>query len=177
MRIRDLMTADPRQIHADTPIPEVARLMVEHRINGVPVVSGEGHLEGIVTTGDLTHRLADERIEQRESWWKESYYRSPIGGARDEGPNRASGRTAGEVMTRKLVTLGPDDDMTLAARMFLEHGVQALPVVEGERLVGIISRFDLLACLAEDPECCNPFRGVRADHASQDTDPDEPTEP
>lgn len=158
MRIQDFMTTDPQRVSPDTTIPEVARLMVDHRINSVPVVNEAGRLEGIVTTGDLTHRMADERIEQRESWWKESYYHSPVAGSRDEPPNRASGRTAGEVMTRKLITLGPEDDMTQAARMFLEHGVQALPVVQGGHLVGIISRFDLLGCLVDDPGCCNPFR-------------------
>ncbi|MEY6433085.1 CBS domain-containing protein [Thioalkalicoccus limnaeus] len=158
MRIGDFMSPDPCCVTPDTPIQEVARLLVQQRINGVPVIDDQGRLVGIVTSGDLTHRLADERIEEREAWWKESYYRSPVRDASNNGPNRTSGRTAGEVMTRKPVTLTPDDDMTVAARMFLEHRVQALPVTEDDRLVGLVSRFDLLRCLADDPDCCNPFR-------------------
>lgn len=56
-----------------------------------------------------------------------------------------------EVMVRAPVAVDPDDDMAVAARMFLEHRVHALPVVEDGRLVGVVSRFDLLRCLCEDP--------------------------
>ncbi|SEP81606.1 CBS domain-containing protein [Ectothiorhodospira magna] len=158
MRIQDLMTPDPLGVRPDTPIQRVARLLVKHRVNSLPVVDEGDVLVGIITSGDLTHRMADARVETRTAWWKESLYRSPLGDASSDDPNRIGGRTAGEVMTRQLLTLQPEDDMSVAARLFINHGIQALPVVVEGRLVGIVSRFDLLKCLADDPGCCNPFR-------------------
>ncbi len=87
----------------------------------------------------------------RENPARESFYPSPLHAPAAHGPDRAEGRTVAEVMVRAPVAVDPDDDMAVAARMFLEHRVHALPVVEDGRLVGVVSRFDLLRCLCEDP--------------------------
>ena len=76
MKVRDLMTPNPIRIALETPVAEIARILIERRINGVPVTDAEGRLLGIVTEGDLVHRAAEERLEPRESVWKENFYRS-----------------------------------------------------------------------------------------------------
>jgi CBS domain-containing protein len=61
-------------------------------------------------------------------------------------------------MTRNPICVDPDDDMVVAARLLIAHGVQSLPVVSEGRVVGMVSRMDLLRCLNEHPDCCNPVR-------------------
>ena len=157
MRIGEIMTRDPLTVAPDMEVGEVAKLLVEHRLNSVPVLDADGVLVGIVATGDLTHRLADRHSPERQSLWRESFYSSPLRGGTQE-TDRAEGRIVEQVMTRKVVSVNPDDDMAVAARMLLEHRVHALPVLEDGQLAGIVSRHDLLRCLTAHPECCNPMR-------------------
>lgn len=157
MKIRDLMTPNPIRIALETPVAEIARILIEHRINGVPVTDAEGRLLGIVTEGDLVHRAADERLEPRESVWKENFYRSVFRRRAPEA-DKAEGRTAEQVMTREVLTVAPDRNVTVAARLLADHNIKSLPVIENERLIGMISRFDLVKRLASDPENFNPMR-------------------
>ena len=149
MKVRDLMTPNPIQIAPETAVAEIARILIEHRINGVPVTDTEGRLLGIVTEGDLVHRAADERLEPRESVWKENFYRS-VFRRRTPETDKTEGRTAAQVMTREVLTVAPEDHVTVAARLLADHNIKSLPVIEDERLIGIISRFDLIKRLASN---------------------------
>jgi CBS domain-containing protein len=157
MRVSDLMTREPVTVPPEMPVDALVDLLVERGVNGVPVVDAGGALLGMVTTGDLIHRVADERIEGRDSVWRESFYKSVF---RPNGPepNPAEGATAGEVMSRDPAYVTPSDDMTVAARLLIEHRVKSLPVLDEGRLVGMISRLDLLRCLRGNPDCCNPLK-------------------
>ncbi|HEX8012409.1 MAG TPA: CBS domain-containing protein [Casimicrobiaceae bacterium] len=157
MLIRDLMTAHPVTVRPDTPVEDIARLLLAHRINGVPVTDLEGRLLGIVTEGDLVRRAADERLEPRESVWKENFYRS-VFRRRTPEADKAEGRTAGQVMTRDVLTAVPDGNVIAAARLLADHNIKCLPVIENARVVGMISRFDLIRRLASDPDAFNPMR-------------------
>ncbi len=156
MKTRDVMTSDPVAVEPGTPVEDVARLIVEHRLNGVPVVDAAGLLLGIVTGGDLMHRALDEHLEPRVSLWKENFWRG-LFRRRGSELERAEGRVAAEVMTRDVVTVSPDTDVIVVARLLTEHAVKALPVLDDGRLVGIISRLDLLKLLGEHPEAFNPM--------------------
>ena len=87
MKVREFMTQNPIGIAPETPVAEIARILIEHHINGVPVIDPEGRLLGLVTENDLVHRATDERLEPRESAWKENFYRSCFAGTRP-GPTR-----------------------------------------------------------------------------------------
>jgi CBS domain-containing protein len=156
MKVRDLMTPNPIQIAPETAVAEIARILIEHRINGVPVTDTEGRLLGIVTEGDLVHRAADERLEPRESIWKENFYRS-VFRRRTPEPDKAEGRTAEQVMTQDVLTVAPDSNVTVAARLLADHNIKSLPVIENERLIGIIWRFDLIKRLASNADIFNPM--------------------
>ncbi len=148
MLIRDLMTTNPATVRIDTPVEDIAGLLLAHRINGVPVVDGTGRLLGVVTAADLIQRGADERLEPRESVWKENFWVSffnPEAAHRD----KADGRTAGEVMTAEVHSVAPDMDPSVAARLMVDHHLTSLPVVEAGIVVGVISRIDLLAQLSK----------------------------
>jgi len=156
MEIRKLMTRNPICVAPQTEVAEIARILTDRHINGVPVTDSEGRLCGIVTEGDLVHRAADERLEPRKSVWKENFYRSIF--QRDNAEeDKAEGRTAEQVMTRDVLTVAPDSNITLAARLLSDHNIKTLPVIENTRLVGVISRFDLLKYLADNPDAFNPM--------------------
>lgn len=156
MNVSDLMTRDLVTVGPELPVEALVDLLVECDINGVPVVDAEGALLGMVTTGDLIHRVADEHVPGRDSIWRESLYKSVF---RRDGrePNPAEGGTAAEVMSRNPAYVVPSDDMAVAARLLIEHRVKCLPVLDNGRVVGVISRLDLLRCLRGNPDCCNPF--------------------
>jgi len=156
MKVRELMTRNPVHIAPQTAVAEIAHVLIEHKINGVPVIDAEGHLLGIVTGGDLVHRAADERLEPRESVWKENFYYSVFRRHKPE-QDKAEGNTAGQVMTREALTVTPESNVTVAARLLADHNIKSLPVIEDARLIGMISRFDLLKCLADNPDGFNPM--------------------
>jgi len=157
MQVRDLMTRDPVTVGPATSVEELIDLLVDKGINGLPVVDEFGRVLGMVTTGDLIHRVADAHVPSRDSIWRESLYKS-VFRHDDSEPNPAEGATAGAVMSRNPAYVLPSDDMAVAARLLIEHRVKSLPVLDEDRLVGMVSRLDLLRCLRAHPGCCNPFK-------------------
>jgi CBS domain-containing protein len=148
MFIRDFMTPDPITVRPETPVEDIANLLLAHRINGVPVIDGDGRLLGVVTAEDLIRRGANERLEPRESLWKENFwvsFLSPKGAQR----SRAAGRTAAEIMTTEVHSVERDMHLSVAARLLVDHHLTSLPVVEAGKVVGVISRIDLLGRLKE----------------------------
>lgn len=148
MFIRDYMTPNPLTIQPETPVEDIANLLLVHRINGVPVVDDAGRLLGMVTAEDLIHRGADERLEPREAVWKENFWISFLG-PKGQQRDKAEGRTATEVMTTQVHSVEPDMHPSTAARLMVDHHLTSLPVVEVGKVIGIISRIDLLKHLKE----------------------------
>lgn len=148
MLIQDYMTPKPVTVQLETPVEDIADLLLTHRINGVPVVDSEDRLLGIVTAEDLIHRGADERLEPRESIWKENFWISILS---PEGaqPGKDVGHTAAEVMAAEVYSVEPDARLSVAARLMVDNHLTSLPVVEAGKVVGVISRIDLLRGLEE----------------------------
>jgi CBS domain-containing protein len=139
MKIKDVMTADVLTVREETPFKDVIDLLVEHRISGVPVVDADGRLRGLVTEADLMSKEAFDLRGRRPL----AAVAELISGA-SRWAGKATGLTAGDVMTDRVVVVEPSEDVRRAARRMLDVGVKRLPVVEGDRLVGIVSRQDLL---------------------------------
>jgi CBS domain-containing protein len=123
MRTRDIMTSPVVTVTPDTSLKDVARILVERGINSVPVVDAAGRLCGIVSEADL---LALEAASSRGS----------------------PPHTVKEVMSKSVYTLAEDTDAAAAARMMLRHRLKSVPVVAGDRVVGIVARRDLLRLVA-----------------------------
>jgi CBS domain-containing protein len=146
MQAADVMTFGAASIRADAPVEEAARVMLQHRISGLPVVDGNGDLVGMVTEGDLLRR---ESSAQRRRWLE-----LVLGSVKPAGgPRLAHPATVGQVLTRPVVTVREDTPVQEVADILQRHRIKRVPVVRGGKVTGIVSRADLLrglARLAED---------------------------
>ena len=138
--VGDIMTPAPITAEAGASIAEATRLMLHHRVGGLPVVH-RGRLVGIVTQADLVDRLVPRT---RARWWMVLTDHERL--ARD--CQRARGATVGEVMTRPVISVAPDDALRVAAELLRDHHIGRLPVADHGHLLGILSRSDLLHALA-----------------------------
>lgn len=144
MKARDVMTSPPITIAPETPVAEIAALLVERRISGVPVVDTGGRIVGIVTEGDLLRR-SESQTERRRPQWLELLVDRDIQAADFV---RAHGAVAGDVMTADVITVAPDAELSDIASLLEKHRIKRVPVVDGDRVVGIVSRANLLHGLA-----------------------------
>jgi CBS domain-containing protein len=144
MRVRDVMSGDVVSASPDTQVREIADLMVRNRISSVPVVDQAGRLVGVVSDDDLIRR-AEIGTEPRHSWW-----RLLLNDARAAAHEyvRSHGRAASDVMTRDPVTTTEFTPLHKVAALMAKRRLRRLPVVRGERVVGMISRTDLVRKLA-----------------------------
>ena len=147
MNVRELMTTDVVVAQPSTPLKAIAHLLVEHRIGGLPIVDDARRVVGVVSEADFLVKEAGERDRPGPLGWL-------LWGAREEAVerHRIHAVTAGEAMTSPAVTIAADRPVRDAARMMTESGVNRLPVVEGDRLVGIVTRADLVRAFARTDE-------------------------
>jgi CBS domain-containing protein len=148
------MTTKVVTVRPDTRVEEIAALLLERRISGVPVVDADGHLVGIVTEGDLMRR-PEMGTERHRGWWLRM-----LGDDREQAAEyaRAHGSRAEQVMTRHVVTVTEDTPLGEIARLLEEHRIKRVPVVRDGTLVGIVSRANLLHGLAARPTPAPPER-------------------
>jgi CBS domain-containing protein len=116
--IRDTMTSNPRTIETSTPVAEAARLMSSEDVGSLPIVEGE-RLVGMLTDRDITVRVVAEGMDPQST-------------------------TAGDVASRDVVSVDPQQQLDEALRLMAQHQVRRLPVVEEDgRLVGIVAQADV----------------------------------
>ena len=132
--VADVMHRDVPVVPENAPYKQVAVVLAEHDTGAVPVVGADGRVTGIVSESDLLERSADPAADG---------HRSP---RRHRGRHRkARADTAASLMTRPVVHVAPGTDLSAAARIAVEAGVHHLPVLDGDTLVGMVDRADLLA--------------------------------
>jgi CBS domain-containing protein len=147
--VRDIMGTDPATVGPDTPVEEVVALLREHELPGVPVVDGDGRCVGIVTEADLVlpDGDGDLHIPHYINLFGGTVFLEPL--SRFEGRLRkAFASKASDMMTREPDTVAPDTTVREAARLIHGSGHNRLPVVEDGRLVGVVTRVDVLGALA-----------------------------
>lgn len=140
MQASDIMTTEVWTVGPDTPLQDLAKLLVDRRISAVPVLDSERRVIGIVSEGDLLRRQ-ETATEQRRSWWLEMFANRD---ALAREYVKAHGMQAHHVMTRHV--LCASETMTLGeiADLLDHHKIKRVPVVRDGRLVGIVSRSDLV---------------------------------
>jgi len=144
MKASDVMTRKVVSIAPDASVLEALRLMLQHKISGLPIVDRSGNVAGIVTEGDFLRR-AEIGTERKRPRWLE-FLVGPGTFARDYV--HSHGRRVDEVMTSDVQTVAEDTPLGDIVTLMEKHRVKRVPVVRGTELVGIVSRANLLRALA-----------------------------
>lgn len=139
MLAKDVMTKDVVTVAPDTPVAEIAKRLIERRISAVPVIGGDGRIAGIVSEGDLMRR-AESGTARRTPWWLRLL--AVEGDVREYVKSR--GQRARDVMTTDVVTVTERTPLDKVAALLERRRIKRVPVVRRGKLVGIVSRANLL---------------------------------
>jgi CBS domain-containing protein len=148
--VRDFMDSSPATVHPDTAVEEVVALLQEHEVPGVPVVDSDGRCVGIVTEADLVlpDDQGDLHLPHYINLFGGTVFLEPLG-RYEQRLRKAFASTAEDMMTREPDTVAPDATAKEAARLIHDTGHNRLPVVDEDgRLVGVVTRLDVLGALA-----------------------------
>jgi len=149
----DLMSSPAISVRAIESVSSVARIMLESGVSAVPVLDEEGKPVGMASDGGLLER----RSEDRSSPWLEMLAKQP------PPPKNALERPVGEVMSAPLITVSLRASVRDIAELFQTHRVKRLPVLDRERLVGVVSRADLLSLAVESLPGAPPARSAEGE--------------
>ena len=139
MRAADVMTTNICVVAPEAPIQEIAREMLDRRISGMPVVDGDGNVLGIVSEGDLVRRA--ELGTDRRSWWLDM-----VSSDRTLASDyvKTHGRTARDVMSSPAVVVEESTGLAEIAKLLESRRIKRVPVVRDGKLVGVVSRADIV---------------------------------
>ena len=143
MKVKDFMTSEVVTVTPDTSIPEAARLMVRHKISGLPVVTGGDRVVGIISEHDLLRGGKRDTQPEPSHWLRlmtEQLYWA-------DQSARFQQRKVRDVMTPDPVTIDETAPLEEAGRLIGENDIKRLPVMRGDKLVGIISRADIVRAI------------------------------
>jgi len=161
MQVKDVMTRNVISIGADEPVVKAARLMLQNRISGLPVVDKDGELLGIVTEGDFLRR-GELGTERRRPKWLE-FIVGP--GKLAQEYVHTAGRKVEEIMTPDPETAAETDSLERVVEVMERRHIKRLPVMRDGRMVGIVSRANLMHALAslsrEMPESTGGDAAIR----------------
>ena len=166
MKAADVMVSSVISVGQDASVQEVAEVLLRNRVSAVPVTGAKGELVGIVSEGDLMRR-PEAGTERRHSWWLDLI-------ASNEGLAseyiKSHSRKVVDVMTRRVVTATPDTSVADVATLLEKHAIKRVPIVEDGKIVGIVSRANLLqalACLKNVPPGTSDDASIRAELTSK----------
>ena len=155
MTVRDVMTTPVFSVTTSTPLKDVARLLVEHRISGLPVVDDTGAVVGVVSETDFLIKAGGQEVARRR------WFGRLLGETKETSARQAKigAVTAGESMTSPAATIDADRSTTAAATLMVDLDVNRLPVLDDGKLVGIVSRADLVrAFIRSDDQLAETIR-------------------
>jgi CBS-domain-containing membrane protein len=159
MKAADVMVTKVITVGPDATVQEVAQTLLSARISGVPVVGKAGDLLGIVSEGDLMHR-AEAGTGRRRPWWLAAFLGKH---ALATEFIREHSRRVTDVMTRDVITAAPDTPLWSIARLMEKNAIKRVPIMKDGKIVGIVSRANLLQALA------TAGKKLKADRPSDDS--------
>jgi CBS domain-containing protein len=145
MKISELMQREVVTVTPSATLKEAATLLTQHRISGLPVVEADGRLVGVVSEADILRK--EDGLPLELSGFFGRLLEDAYG-----DQERYDARTVEQAMTPTPITISPSADVVEAARLMTTHHVNRLPVVDRDRLVGIVSRADLVRAFQRDDE-------------------------
>ncbi|ABK17884.1 CBS domain-containing protein [Syntrophobacter fumaroxidans] len=146
LRVADIMTRDVISVSPQTEIVQAAKLLLDKHINGLPVIDDRGNLVGILCQSDL---IAQQKRFPLPSVFNllDSFIPLTSPSRFEKEVQKISAVTVGEAMTREPVTVSPDTTIEEVARLMVNKNLHTLPVVDGNKLIGIIGKEDVLRTL------------------------------
>jgi len=147
LRVKDIMTKDVVTVTTGTTVMELAKIFAERHLSSLPVIDQGGALIGIVTETDLVEQDKNLHIPTVISIFDWVIYLESDKKFEKE-LKKMTGRTVGDIYSANVVTVSPDSSIADVADLLSSRKINALPVVEGNRLVGIVSRIDLIRSMA-----------------------------
>ena len=144
MQAKDIMTTNVATVTPETSVNDIAKMLIEKSISGMPVADASGNLVGVVSEGDLLRRPELE-TERHSSWWLDL-----LANNRETAADyvKSHGTTAADVMTRNVVSVSETATVGEIASTLEKHRIKRVPVVRDGKVVGIVSRANLLHGLA-----------------------------
>jgi CBS-domain-containing membrane protein len=148
VKAQDIMTRDVVTVGPHTSVPDIAAIMMERHISGVPVLIDHGGIIGIISQSDLLHRveIGTEKRERPRKWW---FLNLADADALAREYAKAHGLKAQDVMTRYVISVREDTELRDVADILDRHRIRRVPVIQAGRLVGIITRGDLVRTLSQ----------------------------
>jgi CBS domain-containing protein len=135
MKIKDVMTTDVVTVPPAASLKEVASILAERHVSGVPVIDQDGSLLGVISEADILFKECGPSEPQGVLTWM----------LEPDAPAKLKARTAGQAMTHPARTIGPERPVSEAAKRMLEEGMNRFPVVDSDgKLLGIVTRADLV---------------------------------
>jgi CBS domain-containing protein len=144
MKASDVMVWNVITVGPDACVQDVAELLLRHRISAVPVIGANGDILGIVSEGDLINRPESE-TSHRKSWWLDALASNETLAAEYV---KSHSRKVADVMTRDVITASPDTSVAQVAALLDKNAIKRVPIVKNGKIVGIVSRANLLQGLA-----------------------------
>jgi CBS domain-containing protein len=135
MKAGEVMTTGAATIRPDATLTDAARLMVEHQISGLPVVDAQDRLVGVITENDFLWPQQEPRLV------------GLLAEGRARVASELNSRRVQDIMTRDPVTISAETPLEEAVELMKRHGIRRLPVVANGKVVGILSRSNLLLAL------------------------------
>jgi CBS domain-containing protein len=147
MKASDIMVAKVITVGPNASVRDVANLLLNEKISAVPVVSEDGNLLGIVSERDLMRRV-EVGTERHRSWWLEMLSSNEALAVEFV---KANARKVADVMTRNVITANPEIQVSDIASLMEKNSIKRVPIVKDGKVVGIVSRANLLQALASAP--------------------------
>ncbi len=154
MKARDVMTRHVLSVTPNAPVRQIATYLIDHAISAMPVIDAKGTLLGMVSEGDLQHRPETGTVS-RKPWWLQ-LLASPEDDAR--AFKKTHGLVAADVMTKGVVTVTEETELAEIADLLERRRIKRVPVVSDGKVVGIVSRSNLLRAFAQAPVSATPRR-------------------
>lgn len=151
MDAASIMTRGVITAHPTDTVARVARILAEHAISAVPVCDDNGALLGMISEGDLMRPFVDTNVRRR-AWWL-----TLLADGNDLAPEfldyvRLDRHQIGDLMTKPVITATETAHVTELAEQMVRNRIKRVPIVRGEKLVGIVSRADVIRAIAQSPE-------------------------
>jgi CBS domain-containing protein len=146
MNVKEIMTKAVISVTRDSTIDEIAQALIDNKVSGLPVLSDGGYLIGVVTEGDLLRREMSPRLPEFINILGAVIYYHGVE-RYNEDFKKILAQTASDIMTEDLITVNEDTDISEVARLMLNNNIKQIPVVDGSKLIGIVSRADIVKLL------------------------------